>query len=500
MPHVPKGEGAGAAIDRRGESAARATAGATTVRPVPLRAAAAVVSALILATVAQPSAGAADAPRARPNVLLISIDSLRADHVGALGYPKATTPTIDRLAHAGALFTQGQSSTSWTLAAHASLFTGLPDDAHGVRTPKGHLDDAYSTIAEHFAAAGYRTVGFYSGPFLHPAFGVAQGFEEYVDCTSYQLGSFDLERRVPHAESHRDVTNPYVLWNFLRRLRSDDERPFFFFVHMWDVHYDLLPPPPYDRMFDPDYEGNFPAAHYRFEPGFRIGMDKRDYEHVLALYDGEIRYTDDTIGMMLAALDDRGLTANTLVVITSDHGDEFLDHGDKGHRHTLYQELLRVPIVFSMPGRVHPIRIDDTVGLIDVAPTITELAGLPPMPEAWGRSLVPAIDGHDLPPVPVLSELKAPPRVRDLSALVVGRAKIIVDHATHTAKYFDLASDPDEQSPRTLAQVPTAPRLLQLDGLLRARARQRARAVDGRRPAAVTPRVEQTLRELGYLE
>ena len=122
-----------------------------------------------------------------PNVVLISIDSLRADHVGALGYSRPTTPTIDSLAAAGSLFTRAYSTTSWTLPAHAALLTGLPDSAHGVTLPRHVLREELVTLTEVLREAGYRTVGFYSGPFLHPIFGFGQGFEQYVDCTSNGL-------------------------------------------------------------------------------------------------------------------------------------------------------------------------------------------------------------------------------------------------------------------------------------------------------------------------
>ena len=427
----------------------------------------------------------------RPNVLLFSIDSLRADHVGAYGYPRRTTPVIDRLAAEGVVFEQAISSTSWTLPAHVSLLTGLPDFAHGVTRVTSKLPATAFTLAEAFSAQEYETVGFFSGPFLDPAFGFAQGFHRYIDCTSYG-GLSRSHRRAAHAASHEDRTNPAVLWNVMHELDRVRDRPFFFFVHMWDVHYDLIPPPPFDTMFDPDYRGTFDGSRFHRNRDFRPGMNRADFEHVLALYDGEIRYTDETIGRILEFAAARGLLDNTLVVVTSDHGDEFLDHGKKGHRHTLYQEVIHIPLVLWWPHRLRPARISNVVRLYDLAPTVLELAGLPIPPTMQGVSLAGVVAGKaSAAQLAAQSELTIGKEVR-LRSIVRGRMKVIADERHGTVTFFDLAADPLEHHPLRDPDQPEARQLLDL------------LARSGPAPpishSTVPPAVESRLKALGYLD
>ena len=195
---------------------------------------------------------------AGPNVVLVSIDSLRADHAGCYGYARKTTPVLDRLAGEGVLCEQHISSSSWTLPAHAALFTSLPDGLHGCTDTNFALAAGARTLARRFQEAGYRTAGFYCGPYLHPAFGLAQGFDSYEDCSSYPgmmarvaEASGREEARINRA-SHADVTGERVDRALERWFSERGEGPFFLFVHLWDVHFDYIPPPPFDRAFDPD--------------------------------------------------------------------------------------------------------------------------------------------------------------------------------------------------------------------------------------------------------
>lgn len=438
------------------------------------------------------------------NIVLISIDSLRADHIGAYGYSRPTTPTIDRLAAQGVVFTRAYSSSSWTLPAHAALLTGLADSAHGATSPKKILRRSATTLAEVLHKAGYTTTGFYSGPFLHPHFGLDRGFDRYIDCSSYGLGSPEADPTRAHAASHADVTNPNILRNVAAEISQQTGRPFFFFIHMWDVHYDLIPPPPFDKMFDGDYRGSFAAGHFRHEEGFRKGMDAADYAHVLALYDGEIRSTDETIGKIIAKLDELSLLENTLVVITSDHGEEFLEHEGKGHRQSLFEEVTRIPLVMWMPKRLAVGRVDDAVAIIDIAPTILDIVGLEPLPAAMGRSLLGLARGdRDTEPYPVLSQLFAPPRNPALAALVLGSDKLVVDHHRGTASYYNLAADPHELHPRPAHSLPRARHLVAVLRSMEARAR--TLALEGKSSDEVSQVVppkplSDRLRALGYLE
>ncbi len=434
-----------------------------------------------------------------PNVLLVSIDSLRADHVGAYGYERETTPTLDRLAANGVLFDNAISSSSWTLPAHAALLTGLPDSAHGAVRPRDRLSLTAFTLAEAFSAADYHTVGFFSGPFLDPSFGFGQGFDLYVDCTSYGIDRSTRRARQPaHQASHLDRTNPTLLWNVLYRLRHESNKPFFYFIHMWDVHYDLIPPEPFRTMFDGHYRGTYDGSNYRHDPAFRKGMDPADHAHVLALYDGEVRYTDETLGQILSAARARGLLDNTLVVVTSDHGDEFLDHGDKGHRNTLYQELIHVPLILWWPDKLASQRLEQSVRLIDVAPTVLELAGLAVAPTMQGQSLLPMIKGKARGDRPALSELTEGRR-GTLRSIVLGKEKLVVNLTTKQTQFFDLEKDPAEKRPIVEeASGGRAPRLEKL--LAQETARARRHGARSSEAAITSPELQSRLRALGYLE
>jgi len=456
-------------------------------------------------------AGCEATPRStarRPDILLISIDSLRADHVGALGYERPTTPTIDRLAAEGASFTSAISSSSWTSPAHAALLTGLSDSAHGVVWPTLRLAEGVVTLAESLGTAGYRTVGFYSGPFLDPSFGFAQGFERYVDCTSYEAASRHLDPRRLHGRSHDDRTNPNVLWNVLRELDSGDERPSFYFVHMWDVHYDLIAPSSFVEMFDADSGlDTYDGAAYRHDKRFRSGMDETLYRHVLALYDAEVRFTDETIGLILDALAKRGRLDRTLVVVTSDHGDEFLDHGGKGHRHSLYQELLRVPLVFRLPGVIAAGRYDEPVSLVDVAPTILDIAGVEQAEAVSGRSLAAGLrSGEEPSPAAVIAELtlglgrKPGAASRSMSAILEGGDKLIVGPQKNRAVLFDLSDDPGETRPTPGRSSERGRDLEARLEELQSRARALGQRHGGPDSAALGAALESRLDALGYLD
>lgn len=442
----------------------------------------------------------AHAPAGAPNILLISIDSLRRDHVGSYGYALPTTPTIDRLASEGVIFRHAVSTTSWTLAAHAALLTGVHDARHGATVPAAVLDESIPTLAEAFRAAGYRTVGLYSGPFLHPHFGLARGFEEYIDCTSYGIEDTTnpANPRV-HASSHKDVTNPRLSESFARALALTDTRSFFFFVHMWDVHYDLIPPPPYDRMFSSDPSPPEVARDFRHDRAFVPGMDERAYRQVLALYDGEIRFTDDTIGEMLERLRARGLLDDTIVVVTSDHGEEFLEHGGKGHRNTLFDEVLAVPLVFWSPSRLRPGVVETAASLVDVAPTLAGLAKLPGLQAVDGRAL---FDMHGAPVADAriaISELRASARRPKLVAAQRYPDKVIRDVKTGTESYYNLADDPRERKPLSPVAVAAAhPLVAELDRWYPGRV---GGAVPSRKPSRpLAPAMEKRLRSLGYLD
>jgi arylsulfatase A-like enzyme len=384
------------------------------------------------------------------NVLLISIDMLRPDHLGCYGYARNTSPNIDKLASEGVVFENHVSSSSWTLPAHAAMFTSLPDSLHGCTDTDKKLCDRAITLAQRFARAGYSTVGLFSGPYLHPAFGLGRGFAAYVDCCSNRD---ELDKNPPEKwamdenamkKSHQDITNPTVFGMFERWLAARGDKPFFTFIHMWDVHFDFIPPPPYDKAFDPDYKGTVDGSNFFFNPAVNAKMDKRDLDHILALYDGEIAWTDMFIGKIRESLDKAGLLENTVIAVTSDHGTEFFEHGDKGHRKTLYDEVIRIPLIVRYPARLQPARVSEQSRIIDVGPTLLELARIAAPTNVMGESLLPLLDKT---PPPrhrrAVSELMSVGRnMRSLRTL---QWKFIDDMGRDTFYYYDLKNDPREQ-------------------------------------------------------
>ncbi|UCC30775.1 MAG: sulfatase [Phycisphaerales bacterium] len=392
--------------------------------------------------------------RARPNVVLISVDMLRPDHLGCYGYSRDTSPSMDRLASEGALFENAVSTTSWTLPAHAALFTGLLDSVHGCVETTKPLNADHETLAEQLRASGYATGGFFSGPYLHPVFGLAQGFTKYVDCTSYPKLNATKAKRTGRVDgfdvweaSHRDITSPRVQAAASDWLKQNHERPFFLFVHFWDVHYDFKPPAPYDAKYDPEYKGVFTGDHFLFDQWITARMPQRDLHHLVALYDGEINWTDLHIGKLLDDLDHLRLSDSTLVVLVADHGTEFFEHGDKSHRKTLFEEVVRIPLIIRFPTHIdRDLRLSVPVSITDVLPTILDLTGLPQPNQVMGQSLVPLLRGAGgAADRVIVSELFS--GGRKMRAVRRGNRKLIHDMLTGRSYVYNLVSDPGEQHP-----------------------------------------------------
>ena len=395
---------------------------------------------------AEPAPRVSAAPPGAPNILLVSIDSLRPDHLGCYGYGKPTSPFIDSLAAEGLLFENALSTTSWTLPAHAALFTGLRDSVHGLVDNGRSLNAEHSTLAEVLSAGGYRTAGFYGGPYLHPVFGVGQGFETYVNCMSQsELGEeVRQEAMLPDSRSHTDVTGPRTRQAVARWAAAtvEDARPYFLFVHLWDVHYDYTAPEEYVRMFDEGYVGEV-DGRLMSNPAIHGEMSERDLEHLLALYDAEIRFTDDVLRGLLQDLGALGMLENTLVVLTSDHGEEFFEHRQKGHNKSLYDEVLRVPLILHWPGEIPAgARTQLQVQLIDLMPTLIATTKVAALGSVQGRDLSPLFAGASLPEREALAELLIDGQ--SYRALRSNARKVIEVQRGEPAFFADLKAHPRE--------------------------------------------------------
>jgi arylsulfatase A-like enzyme len=322
-----------------------------------------------------------------PDVVLVSVDTLRADRLGCYGYARPTSPNIDRLAEGGVVFERCISQAPWTLPSYGSLFTSLYPTEHraGVsgkaelwtrELPEGEtvskqaerMADTVPTLAGELARAGYRTAGFYFNPYLNPRAGVSRGFDEYA-----WIG-YSASAGVDRALAWMD---------------ANEGLPRFLFLHLIDPHWPYAPPAPFDERFagrSVDSLANYPWGMQ----ATRNNPQSAERRKLLTdLYDGEIAYADDELGRLFERLDD----ARTLVVFHSDHGEEFWDHGRFEHGHSMHEELLRVPFVLSFPSALRPARVPTQVRVVDIFPTVLDLLGLEVPDGLRGSSLVPLARG-----------------------------------------------------------------------------------------------------------
>lgn len=322
------------------------------------------------------------ASRPPRNFILISIDTLRADHLGVYGYRRDTSPFFDSLAARGILFERATSQIPGTLPSHMSIFTGLYPAEHGVYPPDSTLSPAIETLPETFRRAGFRTGGFTAGGFMDGRYGFDRGFEAFDDTIP------DTDKDAEHVFGNG--------LEFLRGLKKDER--FFLFLHTYQVHDPYVPPRGYGNWFwkGPPPPGTFPSTGPNLLD-VNLGVRPITPEVVRyfeALYDSEIRATDDSLRRLFAGLRDLGLLEDTWIVITSDHGEEFFEHGKMVHEQ-IFDECLHVPLLILPPARdrAGPRRVRDLVESVDIAPTLYELAGLAPRVRPSGESLLPQMQG-----------------------------------------------------------------------------------------------------------
>lgn len=312
------------------------------------------------------------------NVILISIDTLRPDHLGCYGYGRDTSPTLDVIAEQGALFEQCSSSAPWTLPGHATMLTGLYPSTHGVKDHDRTLGDDTPSLATLLRESGLRTMAVVnSHNIADPRYGLGQGFDEfkYINELEEIPGKTN-----PQGDPAFGIANrgPGITRQGLRLIEQHKDQPFFLFLHYYDVHTDFTPAPKYKRMFVDPYDGRL-TGNTQELVGYRVRGDEiteDDARYLRQMYDAEIRQLDDILAGLFAYLDDRGLSENTLVVITSDHGEEYGEHGGVLHGRSQYQELLAIPLILRGPGVPAGARFTEPVSLVDVVPTILKMVGV----------------------------------------------------------------------------------------------------------------------------
>ena len=317
----------------------------------------------------------AGASTAHPSVILITIDTLRADRLSSYGSDRVATPHIDRLGAEGIRFANASSTVPFTLPAHSSIMTGLYPPSHGVRENVGYVLGAdRTTLAERFRDAGYSTGGFVSAFVLDARWGIGRGFDTYVD-------DFDLDSMAGANLGSVQRSGPETIAHALEWLDgavssgdggaagdTSGPPPFFLWLHLFDPHDPYEPPEP----FRTEYEGR--------------------------PYDGEVAYTDSLIGDFRAALEQRGLFDESVVVLTADHGEGLGDHGESYHGFFVYDSTVHVPLIVRLPGGLEDGRVvADVVSHVDIAPTLAELMGLAGAGAGQGRSLLLSMQGLEDP-------------------------------------------------------------------------------------------------------
>ena len=446
---------------------------------------------LALAALAVLAGGCRRAPD-RPNLVLVTVDTLRADHTTPYGYARDTTPVLARLAREGVVVDQAYAPMATTGPSHAALLTSRYPIALGYLRNGQRLDEGQTTLAERLRAAGYRTSAAVSSFVLDKRLGFAQGFGTYECRFEKRRATATMERweglTVPAGFDRRadETTDVALAW----LARRGKDRPFFLWVHYFDPHQPYSPPAPYDRRF--------------------AGAGEPGPAGTAALYDGEIAFTDHQLGRLLEAIEAEGPSARTLVVVTADHGEGLMQHGHMGHGLHLYEEAVRVPLIYRWPG-VLPAgaRVPGPVEHVDLVPTVLDLIGVPRGPDdVQGQSLAAALRGRAGTPgrdprrtvflqrrlydTDVVSGF----RVKgEKFAVRAGQWKYIEAAEEQTRELYDLRADPGEAKDLFAAQGAVAAGLARGLAGWRARLDRRARARDDS-----SPEMQEALRALGYVQ
>lgn len=431
-------------------------------------------------------------------MVVVTLDTVRADHCSVYGYARPTTPGLEALAHEGTTFEAAYAPMATTSPSHATMFTGLHPRTHGVVKNGLVLAATVPTLAEVMRGAGYETAAFVSSYVLNTRFGLARGFERYDDDFTGANASFKspvwegmtvegtFDRRAD------EVTSKVATWLDARAATQQEgaapppRKPLFLWVHYFDPHDPYEPPEPYRTRFAPDRPDADALA--------------RD----VAAYDGEIAFTDAELTRLVAALDRILGARNTLLIVVGDHGEGLMDHGHMHHGLMLFEEAVRVPWIARFGGHVRAgARVTAPVGLVDLAPTLLALAGVAPQSLATqGVSLAPTLtEGTPLPERPVVMERRlyktSPvdgfavngPKL----AIRLGAWKYVEAPDEGTRQLFDVASDPHERVDRAAAEP------ARVDELAKRLAAWRAATPLGEAMLPALPsEEEQRLRALGY--
>jgi len=429
------------------------------------------------------------------DVILIVIDTLRPDALGCYGNPAPVSPRLDALAADGVRFTAAVSTSGWTLPAIASLMTATWPTLHGATGKSSEMypiRENVPTGAERFRQAGYRTFGFANAAYVSPMLGFDRGFESYDHRHAFNE---DIRR----ADETIDAA--------LELIRAHREEPSFVFIHLFDPHLDYDPPATTRARFTAGREE--PPAPLSWEDCVSLQRGRgtqppatADIAYVKALYHAEVAFADEQIGRLVAELKSLGRYDAATLVVTADHGEEFWEHGGFEHGHTLYAELVDIPLIVKLPAEKKPARavISSQVRIVDIMPTLLDLCGLEPFAQAAGSSLLPMMLGAEEPDRTAFCESTL--RGKDCYVWSTGRYTYILNMGSGRGalpELFDRQADRAQTRNLASAQPEIASELNRALEEFRGGLREQARKLPARQPRDMSPREIESLRSLGYI-
>jgi arylsulfatase A-like enzyme len=433
------------------------------------------------------------------SVILIGVDTLRADHLGLYGAKRKTSPFLDEFAKGGRIFEHAYATSSWTLPSFASLLTGLDPAEHGAGILLRHAEEGtiskdrlgqkkrtkmyadVATLAERLSAAGYQTSAVVQTPNLDPAYGVDRGFDSY-----------DMSR-----DGGRSRRAGAAVTRALELISRNKKKPFFLFLHLIDPHLSYDAPKPFAGRFTKQVDTPFKMSGKNILKLRKAypGYEAVKKEYISAAYDEEIASTDHQLARLFKELEKRGLADDTLIILTSDHGEEFFEHGSFEHGHSMYREVLHVPFVVWGPGVVAG-RESLPVSVADAAPTILEAVGIDAPNSGYGQSLWPLLTGSHPPKQDRLIVAAGTLYGPDQRMALRWPYKVIFHPASGAQMLFNLEDDPDEKNDLSETHAELAQQLV-------AELNQRLQFSDhGTKgeEAILDDQMIKELRELGYVE
>jgi len=461
------------------------------------------ILALVFALFAALTGWSCSRGKQKPNVILIVIDTVRKDHLSCYGYNRQTMPRIDDFAKDAVRFDDAIAASPWTLPSIASILTGLYPHNHQAgyagKDPKTnqegltYLSQGAITLTEVLFQNQYQTVGIFQSPFMDPGLGLNRGFEVY----NWEPGD-NMQTR-----SASEVSDLAMEWLDKTRNKS---QPFFLVLHYFDPHLAYAPPPDLALPFTLKYQGKMKPPFNPSEPELekiqkgQIKFSKEDQSFIEGLYNGELNYVDFAIGRFFDYLKFANLYDQSLIILTSDHGEEFWDHNSFEHGHSLYQELLQVPLIVRLPGGENKgLVIKERVSQVDIAGSVLACLRIESLLRPNGKSFI-SMPGAVVKPMAsraIIAELN---RIGDpLQALYRNEYKLILNRTTAKIQVYNLAVDPQEKNNLFGKKEAFPPEMVdQFKGVAAGIAKQESEKKP--LPAKLDPNTIQKLKALGYLK